>query len=461
MRKTARSAAMSLIDGDIRRQLVALTVPMTWGVFASMAFNLADTYFVGQLGARELAAMSFTFPVVMVLVSLAIGLGAGTSSVVARAVGERDEGKMRRLTTDSLLLSGSLSLVLACLGALAIDPLFRLLGAKEEVLPLIHTYMLVWYSGLLFLILAMVGFSATRATGDARTPSLMMMAAAVLNVVLDPILIFGHFGVPRLGLVGAGVAGTCARFFLFVSMIAVVRYRDGMLSFTPPKLDQAMTSWRSILHVGLPAAGTNMVIPLSSGVITALIATYGAEAVAGFGVATRIESVALVFFYALSGVMNPFVGQNAGARRFDRVGEAARQSARFCLAFGALLTVVLGVCAPWLASAINHSPAVVEVATTYLRLVPLSYGAAGLVMVINASFNGLGRPLPAVFISVLRVLVVYLPLAFLGSRLFGVAGIFAAAAVSNAVVGFIAYRLHLVACRESPALVRADAVEVA
>ena len=459
--KAGRSAGMSLVEGDIRRQLIALAVPMTWGVFASMAFNLADTYFVGQLGHRELAAMSFTFPVLMVLVSLSIGLSAGTSSIVARAVGERDATKVQRLTTDSLLLSALLSLLLGGAGALSIDPIFRLLGAGEEVLPLIHTYMVIWYSGLLFLVLTMVGFSATRATGDARTPSLTMMAGAVINASLDPILIFGLFGVPRLGLIGAGIAGTIGRFFMFCGMLAVVGQRDRMLSLRPPTLAQALASWRGILHVGLPAAGTNMVIPVSSGVITALLATFGAEAVAGFGVATRIESVALVFFYALSGVMNPFVGQNAGARRIERVRAAMGECVRFCLGFGALVALILGALAPWLVRPFSDNPDVVAAATSYLHLVPLSYGAAGIVMVVNASFNGLGRPLPAVLISVLRVVVVYLPLAFLGNRLFGVSGIFAAAALSNLVMGTFAYRLHLSACREArPALV-GEAVEVA
>lgn len=440
--QSPRASAPTLVEGDIRRQLIGMAVPMTWGVFASMAFNLADTYFVGQLGTRELAAMSFTFPVIMVLVSLSIGLSAGTSSVVARAVGEGNTAKVRRLTSDSLLLSALLSLALSAVGGLTIDPVFRLLGAAEEVLPLIHTYMLIFYGGLIFLVLSMVGFACTRATGDARTPSLLMMVGAAINVLLDPLFIFGLAGVPRFGLVGAGIAGTIARGFLCAAMVAIVWRRDRMLSFAPPSAAEALGSWRRILHVGLPAAGTNMVIPLSAGVITALIAAFGAEAVAGFGVATRIESVALVFFFGLSGVMNPFVGQNAGARRFDRIHEAMRQCAHFCLAFGAFLALALGLLAPWVVAPFNRDPQVVAVATTYLRLAPLAYGAAGIVMVVNASFNGLGRPMPAVLISVLRVIVVYLPLAFAGSRLFGVGGIFAAAALSNATVGAFAYRLH-------------------
>src|SRR5262249_39290711 len=148
-------------------------------------------------------------------------------------------------------------------------------------------------------------------------------------------------------------------------------------------------SWRAILHVGLPATGTNMVIPASGAVVTAMIARFGPAAVAGYGVATRIEAVALVFFYALSGIMNPFVGQDAGARRADRVLEALVAMRRFCLAWGALLALLLGFVAPRLAGLFSNDPQVAGVAALYLRVVPWSYGAAGIVMSANASLNGL------------------------------------------------------------------------
>jgi Na+-driven multidrug efflux pump len=140
----------NLTEGKVTRQMVSLSVPMMGGIFSAIAFNLADTYFVSLLGTRELAAMSFTFPVVMVLIGVAWGLGTGTTSVIARAVGRGDDTFVKRLCTDSLTLGFLTVLVLAGFGMLTIDATFRYLGAEEDLLPLIRMYMEVWYAGMVF-----------------------------------------------------------------------------------------------------------------------------------------------------------------------------------------------------------------------------------------------------------------------------------------------------------------------
>ncbi|MEL7053459.1 MAG: MATE family efflux transporter, partial [Cyanobacteria bacterium J06588_5] len=140
--------AQSLIEGPIGKQLFKLTLPMVGGIFALVAFNLADTYFVGQLGTTQLAAMSFTFPVVMTLGSLALGLGVGASSIIARAIGQGDRSRVQRFTTNSLTLGLSMVALLSAIGLLTIDPLFRLLGAGPETLPFIREYMQIWYFGM-------------------------------------------------------------------------------------------------------------------------------------------------------------------------------------------------------------------------------------------------------------------------------------------------------------------------
>ncbi len=205
-----------------------------------------------------------------------------------------------------------------------------------------------------------------------------------------------------------------------------------------------------ILHVGLPAAGTNVIIPMANGVIVALVATYGAEAIAGLGIATRIEMFSLIIFYAISGIIGPFVGQNLGASRRDRILLALKQCFVFCLAFGAALAVVVGLLAKPLAGLFSESAEAIGVASLYLWIVPVSYGAAGIVMLVNACFNGLGRPLPATTISVTRMVIVYVPLALAGKALFGIPGIFAAYAVSNIIVGAGAAVWGWTTCRGAP-----------
>ncbi len=412
---------------------------MLGGILSMILFNVADTFFVGQLGTRQLAAISFTFPVVMVLISLAIGLGSGTSSVLARAIGSGDREYVRRLTSDAMLLAFVIVGILALLGIATIDPLFRALGASDELLPLLRDYMEIWYLGMVFLVVPMVGMAGIRATGDARLPGLMMISTSLLNVALDPILIFGLFGMPRLELQGAALASVIARTLTFVVSLSVLHFRLRMLSFRWLGMAAMLRSWRAVLHVGLPAAGTQVIIPVSNGLIIAMIAPFGLEAVAGFGVATRIEAVAMVAFFAISAIIGPFMGQNMGAGRWDRNRQAVRLLGRFCLVWGGAMALLLALVGSDLARLFNDAPAIVAVAGAYLSMVPISYAAYGFAMIAIAAFNGLGRPLPAVGISTLRVFVVYLPLALLGRWLFGVEGIFAAALLANLGVGFGSY----------------------
>ncbi|NCF81748.1 MAG: MATE family efflux transporter [Proteobacteria bacterium] len=445
------SSRPRLTEGPVTGHLVSMTIPMAWAVLAIMLFNATDTWFVAQLGAQPLAAMSFTFPIIMVMTSLGIGLMAGTSSVLARVVGEGDMVQVRRLATDTLILALIISLVLSVAGIASLDRLFTLMGASPQVLVLIRDYMIIWFAGYVLVLMPMVAIGAVRATGETKLQARLMMASAAINLILDPLLIFGWLGFPRLELQGAAIASLIARFVTLVAgALVIARMRLLCSPLTSPS--SLWRSWKRVLHVGLPAAGTNIIIPVSAGIIVTLLAGYGDRAVAGYGAAVRLEALTLVVFFAMSAVIGPFVGQNLGARKPARIDEALRRSAVFCLALGALIAILLGLFAPHLSRLFSDDPEVTSVTTTYLRIVPLSYGTAGIIMVVNAAFNGIGKPLPAVVISVGRTLILYVPLAYAASHLFGVPGIFAAACFSDVVSGIIAYAWFRNSCRAQLAM---------
>ena len=428
-----------LIEGNVGQQLIKLTIPMIWGVLAITAFNIVDTYFVGQLGTKPLAAMSFTFPVVMTLGSLAMGLGVGTSSVISRAIGEGDRDRVQRLTTDSLTLSLLVVAIFVCLGLVTIKPLFTALGADADVLPFIRSYMQIWYFGMIFLVIPMVGNSAIRASGNTLIPSIIMTVAAGVNIALDPLLIMGWGGFPRLEIEGAAIATVVSRATTLVASLLVLHYREKMLCFNLPKFQIVLASWQRILQIGLPAAATSMVRPISIGLITSAIAFYGAEAVAAFGIASRIESFSLIAVVALSASIGPFVGQNWGAKKYHRVHRALNLSYLFCLGWGIMIAAILTPSASWLASLFNSNPEVIQIATQYLWFVPISYAAAGIILIASSTFNALGKPIPSMVMTVSRMVVLYIPLAYLGSKLFGINGIFVAACIANLAVGIGAY----------------------
>ena len=427
-----------LTQGPVGRHLIDMTVPMLLGITTLMAQSFIDAYFLGMVGDRALAAYSFGFPILMIVTSVAIGLGAGTSSVVARAIGGDDQRRARRLSTDSLILSFLITGFVSVIGVLTIDPLFRLLGAPENMIPMIRSFMTILYSGVPFVVVGMVGMSSMRATGDTVLPSKLMIAGAVLNVILDPILIFGVGPIPAMGLDGAATAGLLARGAIFIGTVYFLHKLD-MISYNKPRFPELRSSWADILHVGIPAAGTNMIVPIGLAIVTAMIARFGPEAVAGFGAASRIESLLLVMYYAMSSTIGPFVGQNLAAGKDDRIQLSLRLCASFCMLSGLAIAVVLALLSGVLPGLFSDNPEVTNVTRMFLWIAPISYGAYGIVMVVNAAFNGLGNPMPGVVISVTRIAALYIPLAFLGQELFGIAGIFAAYAIANVLSGAFGY----------------------
>jgi Na+-driven multidrug efflux pump len=218
-----------------------------------------------------------------------------------------------------------------------------------------------------------------------------------------------------------------------------MRYKLDMLSFNMPPADELRRSWRDILHVGIPAAGTNVIVPLGAATITAMIARFGPEAVAGFGVASRVEALMLVMYYAMSSIIGPFVGQNLSAERERRILRALWLCTVFCLASGLAIAATLALLDDFIPALFTQNPDVIAVTRLFLWIAPIGYGTYGMVMVMNAAFNGLGNPMPGVWISVSRIVVLYVPFAFIGMRLFGIAGIFGAYALANIISGLGAY----------------------
>lgn len=399
-----------------------LAAPLVIGILSVFLFQIVDTWFIGQLGAPELAAMGFCFPVVFAAQNFAIGLGGGTSAVIARAVGARDDSKVRRLTTDAVLLALASMGILSAVGLMTIEPLFSAMGAGPELIPLITDYMVPIYIALIGLMIPMLGNAALRATGDTVTPSVLMLIAGAVNLALDPLLIFGLGPFPRLEMYGAGVA-TAISWFLTMGIAVVLLHRRRMLDWARPRVAAVIGSWREILYVGLPSAGTLLLVPVGDGILTWMVSESGPEAVGGFGVAGRIQSLALILMFALATAQSAFVGQNFGAQRWDRIGGAFRLVTRFSILHGLILAGLLAAVGPSLGTLFNDDPQVIQTNALYMWLVPIGYAGHGVAYMVSSTFNAMNRPLNAAALLLTRLFVLTLPLAWLGRRLFGLEGL--------------------------------------
>lgn len=420
-----------LTTGSIPGHLVSQTLPMVIGVAAIMSIGLVDSYFIGQLGSAELAAISFIFPISVALSSLGVGVMVGINSVVARALGEGDDDKAIRRANFGVIFAVVSGLIMALTLYLLLDPLFRLMNAPDDLLPIIMTYMVPYAAGFP-LILAIMGVNGVmRGQGEARKTSYVSVTYAAANWVLDPILITGAFGFEGFGIVGAAYA-TIIGWALGLAM-AFYLLSQTDLPFNPAKLRGAsiIDPMISILRVGVPAACSNAINPIGLSVLTALIAAEGQAAVAGFGAAGRLQSFAVVPLLALSGSIGAIVGQNWGARKLDRAREAALYAGGFCLVWGLAIAIAMVAAGEWFADFFTEDPAVIEEFALYLEIAAWGYAGFGLLIVGNGILNAVDRASFALGQSFARVFLVMLPFAWFLQSSWGSEAIYAAELAAN------------------------------
>lgn len=451
MTKAQKNRQLNLLEDPVAPTLKNMTVPMIYGMILLMTFNLVDTFFVGLLGTQPLAAISFTFPITFTVISLTIGLGIGTSAVIAKALGKGDKESAKSLATSALYLAAVIVGVLAVIGYLLIDYTFLLLGASELLLPLIHQYMDIWFLGCICLIGPMIGNAVLRASGDTKTPSVIMGSAGLINAILDPIFIFGFGPIPAMGIQGAAIATSVSWIFGLGYVLYILSVKRGLIHTKLMPIKDFLNSARGILHIGLPAAGANMLTPVAAAVLTAIVAKYGESAVAAFGVGSRIESIACLVVLALSMTLPPFISQNFGAGNMKRVADGYKTSIKFVLAWQVLIYAVLVISAPLIADAFSQEQAVADIIKLFIWILPLGYGLQGVIILTNSSFNALHKPMTALALSIIRLFVCYVPSAYIGSLWFGLEGFFIGALMGNVVMAMISYHLFNKQCKsDSP-----------
>ena len=434
-RRLVEARRAGFTAGGVGRHLIRLGSFMTLGTLSMILARLAEAAYLGVVGTEALAALGFAFPITIFLFAFAGGLGTGASSVIARVYGAGDRRQAALLVTHAELLVLFVGLVIGALGLVWSENALIALGAEGEVLRMATEYMTVYMLGFPLFMLSMVGSTLLRATGVAASPGVVMTTGSIIQVALAPVFIFGWFGIPELGIAGAAWAYVVSRVFSVLMYIGVLA-RVRMWNWS---LQGLGASSRAILHVGGPATLGNLIQPVSMLVATAVLAAHGHEVVAGYNVAARVEMMVHIVLWSASASIPPFVGQNWGAGHYQRVRQALRLCNGFCLGWGVVTFVVLAIFGETVARWIDPNPKVVEVATLFFLVVPLSIGFMGVMQVAISCFNALGKPLPPVLISLVRTFVCYVPLVFLGDHLWGVAGVPIAAAATNVLTGVVAW----------------------
>lgn len=424
-----------LTRGDIGPLLVRMTLPMTWGILAIIGFQLADLYFISLLGTEALAAISFTMPVSMIVFSLILGLAIAMSSVISRQIGEGNQDRVVRITTHGLVLAFLFGVIIAVIGILTLEPLFSIMGAKADLMPYIRDYMLFWFAGAAFIAVPIVGNAAIRATGNTLFPAMVMSIVSIVNIILDPLLIFGLAGFPRLEIQGAAIATIIANFCAMCAGLYMLGIRKNMIRLRPFYFDKFPDSFKRLIYIALPAGITNTVQPIMNAVIIALLATYGAESVAAFGIVSRVEAFAFVVVMGIAGGMAPILGQNWGAGYYERVHKTLHKAFAFNIAWALFVAAFLAVFAREVAGLFSDDSTVIEIAAQYFWIVPITYALGNLVQGWASAFNAIGRPHRAAMMIIGKHIFLQIPLAYIGGSLYGPIGIFISIAFANVTLG--------------------------
>ncbi|EJC6765713.1 MATE family efflux transporter [Vibrio parahaemolyticus] len=430
-----------LLSAPIPETLRKMTVPMTMGMIAILMFNLVDTFFISLLGTHALAAISYTFPVTFAVNCITMGIGMGLSTNIGRLLGQGHAPQAARFTTHGLLLAVLLVAIASSIGFATIAPLFRFLGAADDLIPLIEQYMQVWYLTIPLLVIPMAGNSAIRATGDTKTPAKIMMLAGLINGMLDPLLIFGYGPFPELGIQGAAIASAFSWLGALCCSFYVLVKREKLLA--QPQWASLKQDWQQTLKIGTPAALSNAMNPLSGAILMMLLSSHGTAAVAAYGAAQRIESILILVLMSLTSALTPFMAQNLGAKNPQRAFSGLFLSMRFAVVFQGFIFLMMVPLSIPLAALFSQEETVKNLLWHYLLVVPFSYGFQGIVMMLVSGLNAMHKPLRAFQWSFMRLFVFTLPAAWVGSQVYSIEGLFIGIALGNTLGGLLGYMFAL------------------
>lgn len=432
----ASQPGRDLTFGPTTQHLARLSGYMMLGFMANNAAQLIEVGYLGVLGTKELAAIAFTFPVTFALHAIGRGIAAGAASLMARARGAGHTDEVLRTATHCLLLTAIYSMICIGAGFAWAETFYALLGAHHEVLAMALSYSVIWLIGFPIYVLGTVASLLLRGVGNGAAPGVVMVSGSALQIILGPFLIFGWLGAPALGIEGAALSFVIARTVSFAIAIYWITHRDRLLT---AHLGRVIETWKAILHIGVPAALNNLIPPVSAAIVTRLLAGHGDLVVAGFGVATRIEMLFWMIMAAVATSTGPIVGQNWGAGLYTRVRDSMRTSYLFCLGWGVFSLIVMLIWVEPMVAIIKNDPTIIDIATEYLLIIALSLGFVGVQNTASFCFNALGKPGPALVLSIFRLIVLYVPMAIAANYWFGYVGVFWATAIANVVAGAISW----------------------
>ena len=430
------------VTGSTMRHVVVMTFTGALGLMSMFLVDLADLFYLSLLGKTEItAAIGYAGTIVFTNLSLCIGTGIAAAVLVARNLGAKKPERAREFATSSLIYSAIISAGFSLIIALAADWLLRLLGAQGEALALAKQFIWIASPGFVFLAGGVACAFILRGLGDARRAMYVTLVVAIIVAILDPIFIFWL----GWGIQGAAFAGVLADLgALFVGFRSVLRVHR---FFAPPSWAGFKADIPEISEIAIPSMLTQLATPFANAYATRSVAPFGNEAVAAAAIVGRIIPVAFGIIFSLSGSVGPIIGQNFGARRYDRVRQTLTDGLIFATIYTLVTSALLFLFRHDIAELFRASGRTIDLVLFFCSFIAGSWAFAGAQFVASAAFNNLGHPNISTMFNWAKATIGTIPFALYGAHLAGPEGVMSGMALGSVIFGIasVAWAYRIVA----------------
>lgn len=401
----------------VNKLLISMSLPIMISMLVQALYNIVDSVFVAMVNENALTAVSLAFPIQSLMISLGVGTGVGVNAVLSRALGSREYDKVNKTANNGVFLAFLCYLIFAVIGFLVTEPFYRTQTQDEQIIMYGRQYLVIVCVGSLGMFMQMIFERLLQATGRTFQTMLTQGLGAVINLILDPIFIFGYFGVPKMGVAGAAIATIAGQFVagIFALVLNVKLNHDIQFRLKGFRPDKKIIG--QIYAVGLPsfimqAIGSVMVYGMNQ-----ILISFSATATAVFGIYFKLQSFVFMPVFGLNNGMVPIIAYNYGAAKKDRMIKTIKLSILYAVIIMLAGMLVIEVFTAPLLSLFSASDIMMAIGVPALRIICLSFLFAGFCIICGSVFQALGNGVYSMIVSIARQLVVLLPVAYLLSKL--------------------------------------------
>jgi len=392
-----------LTQGNLSAHLKRIAIPASIGFLFNTLFNVVDTIYAGRLSTDALAGLTISFPIFFIIIAVTSGLGNAVSALLSIALGQKNKQLFHQIGKNALFLGFILSIIITVLAPLMTEPLFNLLGSDGSAQSLGIAYTNTIFLGSLFFVFNAILSGMLSSQGQTKPYRNFLVIGFFMNLILDPLFIFGWFGFPRLGVVGVALATIIVQMFGTIYLFYKVKSSSEFdLSLLKTARISAKTS-KDILKQAIPSALNMATIAIGIFIINYYVLKYGGnQAIAGYGAAVRIEQLALLPTLGLNIAVMSIVGQNFGANQLDRVKKALKMATLYGIMIMMIGAIIIFPLAPYFIQLFNSDSDVVSQGSRYLRIETLAFVTYVILNICVSVLQGVKKPGFAIYIGIYR-----------------------------------------------------------